>query len=256
MFRILIAATSATVMTLATQSHGMLITNVTTNTVIFNSGGFEGDTPNANPADASPGSYQYVATKDLVRDAAAPGAYTGTQYLETSRDASGSGHARFIYSVEPSVGDTVRAEFMLYSETGDNRINWGAGTPPTDLATTYRGSVRINASGTFMYINPTTPQTGAWTVASSTTITRGVWQHWIMEYTVGSGQFSVSIDGSTPEVFPTMTTADAGSYTRFFSIANAGNGKFYIDSVLIPEPASLSLLALGGLLMMRRRSLA
>ena len=53
----------------------------------------------------------------------------------------------------------------------------------------------------------------------------GVWQHWVVEYTVGSGHYTVTIDGVTTTMTCNSRSADAGigSIQFFANGASAGN---------------------------------
>jgi len=95
------------------------------------------------------------------------------------------------------------------------------------------------------------------------TLNAGVWS---MEYTMnvglGGGLFGLTgvVDGSGTRLFGTTTdnklvsVLDTGPGSAFTTLATGSAGNIFRGVVLtVPEPGSLSLLVLGGLLLIRRR---
>jgi hypothetical protein len=83
----------------------------------------------------------------------------------------------------------------------------------------------------------------------------GVWQHWTLTNNLTTQQYTLAIDGVTSASFgynfPFVTGGGAKGL-----VFNGQEGKeFYVDNVkvTIPEPASLALLAAGGLVIRRRK---
>ena len=74
----------AMLMLVTVAAQAVVIQNVSQGTTIFDSGGFEGETPGTNPASPLAGEYQNNPY-GFVRDNAgtpSPGAFEGTQYNE------------------------------------------------------------------------------------------------------------------------------------------------------------------------------
>lgn len=238
------ALVSATAMAYGETAEAVTITNTTTNTVVFDSIGFENDTPGTASSTASPGFWSNgAATHDFVVTGGAPGAFEGANYMSTTRDFLGAGNVRaFVSPAESTPGDSIHAEWMMYITH-----------PPlsdigfffTNPANTNIGQVRIggNGQGTIQ-----DSWSGAITAGAYQT---GVWQKWELDYTIGNANWTVTVDGGTPISF--IVPGGAANATGFehLSFFHNGNQTYYLDSV--PEPATAGVLGICGLGMLARR---
>ncbi len=76
----------------------------------------------------------------------------------------------------------------------------------------------------------------------------GQWQRLMIEYELGSTDLTVTLDG-TSETINNIGSGGISAATHL-DIRGANQQFFYLDAV--PEPGTLSLLALGGLMILRR----
>ena len=101
----------ATVMWRADTAQALVIENVTQGTRIFDSGGFEGETPGSNPSSPLIGEYHFNPY-GVVRDNAgtpSPGALEGTRYNELGLGAL----AETFFGQVPA-GDTIRISWAQH----------------------------------------------------------------------------------------------------------------------------------------------
>lgn len=227
----------------ANQAQAVLVKNLTTGEILFDSGSFSNETPGQQPSNPTVGEWSGTTTLTPVTDATSPGAYHGANYLRTERSAAGAPSPQANFAKEPAVGETIRIEFMLWSDWGDHGPLIGHPDGGT-----LRARVRIASSGAAMYFTGS-----AWAALPDLTeaFERQTWQHWVIEYTrtEDNPTFSWSIDDVTVSGIPLSNPGDGG--ISFVSFAHTGLGVYYIDSV--PEPAGAALLASGGVLMLLRR---
>ena len=235
----------ATLMLATGATQAVVIENVTQGTTIFDSGGFEGETPGSAPANPLAGTYQNNPF-GLVRDntgTPSPGAFEGTQYNELAVPGSALAET-FFGPVSP--GDTIRISWAQH-------IN---GTPEFRMRLT--GGDVGNFEAAIFDFQPTTGGVRGWNVSSGyptytgtlATVQGDQWQTVVIEHEVGTNDAIVTLDGVS-ELFPNVVNNIPGAGTleriRWDNIQSA-----YVDA--IPEPASLALIGLGGLLALRRRA--
>jgi len=131
------------------------------------------------------------------------------------------------------------------------------------INTYYAGLSRVNTDGTTTTFVDWYPN-GAYT--DSKVI--NTWSNLSFNVTTTAGSTDLTMawsgvkaDGTTPYSYTVLSYSDtsAGRYTGGSGLglglkgAGAGNGYFVDNIQVVPEPACLSLLALGGLALLRRR---
>ncbi len=123
--------------------------------------------------------------------------------------------------------------------------------PPSSYTTVWLGSAFDPTSNGVQ----TVAETGTFTLASSTDVYAGF-------FTAGSGSGIIALDqnnagtGSSSTDHDNLFVAPTGTGQTVAGFSHTNLGRTYAFEVnvdLIPEPATMSLLALGGLMMLRRR---
>ncbi len=180
---------------------------------------------------ADVGAWTAVGAGSLVTNAGSPGAAEGTQYLSIN---GGSLVRHTLSPVAGTSGTVVRLETMVYLPTAaQNQDAWyqmvwfntsgtvtGANNSP--IHTAIVGNQLIYYDGT-SYVTPGIP------------LSYGVWQKWVVEYTVGSGSWTITVDGNSMVMGLNSRSADVGigSIQFFANLAAAGN-PFFLDAVGLP----------------------
>jgi len=179
-------------------AQGVIVTNVTRDVVVFDSSGFEHDTPGHEPFASLQKSYVpqawssagqrwdvVVSRKDRYVHPKPPEGGEGLHYLRTTRDAAGSGHpvARFS-TPQTRAGDLIRAEFSLnLPPDADVKVTLGhdSGDRVRGLLRFSKGAVRYYDGAAWQPVRPTV------------TYVPEQWQAWTIEYVVGEETFSVKV---------------------------------------------------------------
>jgi hypothetical protein len=249
---------SAAVLWIPTAAEAVIITNVTTNTVLFYDD-FEGVSPVSTVAapdlsdDFDPvaitGSYllqesqpDFVQVTDFDNaTTSGPGAIEGSNYL---RLTSGAQETQADVSATPSSGDHINIAFMAYFPAiADHQAvfkvrDGGLGDD------TQRAGARSGPGGVVLDLNgdPTTLSYLA-----------GTWQQWEFDYVIDALTYTITIDGVTSDPISNATRGGPGNIQGMGFWNGIGTGQFYMDAVPVPEP-SASVLLLTGLACLIRRN--
>ncbi len=198
------------------------VENLTTVQTIFLDDGYEDDAAGGSQNAPTIGSYNGANT--LVTNAGTPGAFDGANYA----DNTGVGNFEITFSTAVTTGQTLRLTFGMYISTNYNynntRVRFIDGNVEKGLFEHYDGS-------TYGW-----NEAGGWPsyTAASALIVRNTWQKIIIEAVVGATDFTVTIDGGTPEVFTgSMVSATQLTGIRFTGSA-VGTDLWYMDA---PPPA-------------------
>ncbi|MCX7425527.1 MAG: PEP-CTERM sorting domain-containing protein [Planctomycetia bacterium] len=251
-------------------------------TVLFDSGGYEDDTPGTNPGNVTAGSSwvtEYSADRidTYGPNSGGPGAFTGHNYMRFYRGLEESSFKDDYYwngwsSPNPvAVGNRLKVEYAVYvdslggtaisgdgtalhtsfSNAGDGwfpeRVTWTSLTFPDGDVWKAAGSPSVPAGHVFgCYYD------GAWKALTSggsvMTVAADAWHTMAIDLTVGTG-YTMMLDGVTSD--PVALESGLSDYTvqsfKIWSNADARNGKslFYLDAV--PEPSTAALLLCGAL---------
>jgi len=151
-----------------------------------------------------------------------------------------------------------------YNSTSEQYNGYRFYTYINSVDTYYSGLYRDNQDGT------STTLVSAWTGPFTDSKVINAWSNLTLNVAVNAGSTDLSMvwsgvkaDGVTPYTYTVFSYSDtsAGRYTSGSGLgwglkgAGSGNG-YFIDEITVtavPEPACLSLLALGGLALLRRR---
>jgi hypothetical protein len=180
---------------------------------------------------ANVGTWTSLGAGTTVRNAVPPGAAGGSQYL----GIDGSSYVRYTLSpVASTNGTVVRLETMVYLPTAaQNQDHWyqmvwfntsgtitGADNSP--IHTSIAGNQLIYYNGTD-YVTAGIP------------LSYGVWQKWVVEYTVGSGSWTITVDGNSMVMGLNSRSADVGIGTiQLFANGAAAGHPFFLDAAGTP----------------------
>ena len=238
---LIVSLTMVAMLMLATDAaQAIQIQNLTQGTTLFDSGGFEGETTGANPSAPLKGT---IPNNPLgfVRDNAttpAPGAFEGTKYNEF-----GLGSQAETFFDDVPAGEVIRISWAQH-------IN---DTPEFRMRLT--GGAVGNFEASILDFQPTTGGVRGWSTQTGyptytgtlATVQGDQWQTVVIEHEVGTNDVTLTLDGVS-ELFPgVVATTTSLERIRWDNTQSA-----YVDS--IPEPASLAMIGLGGLLALRRRA--
>jgi hypothetical protein len=248
-------ATAMVVGLLAYSSQAVLITNLTTETVLF-----EHTFENANPGDAMTdnppdiGTYaSFVSTTDdahRIQNAASAGfgANEGEQFVRIlGVNYLPGGAVRGNVSTQfaaGAVGDLMEAIWAFrvdqIGDGGSNFLRGGFNGASTGTDIKFWDDGRITHRDQVTGSNPE--------VDHILTHNVGEWNIVTIRYVNGANFGEISVNGSA---FETLFLRNVINVSQWTQSANSGDAIGYIDH-WIPEPASLALMGLGGLLMLRR----
>jgi len=262
MIRSIMCATVVSILW-ATQAQALRIVNLTTNTVLFNSGGFENDTPGTHP-NASIGTWTTTnADYTGVTNNAAPGPFSGDNYAFGARDLAGQGNLQADFANQTTVGDVINMRFMLHAsgphaifvyhnEEGEDAEGNPINRERFRIRLVANGSVQVWDVGAGGYVNTTLTQAA------------GTWQYFEIEYEIGSDSFRLRVNDqpwytSSSQAVLGANAGEAGipdhhvgSIFRL-QFRHVGAGPNYYVDAPVPEPAGMALLGAGVLMLMRRR---
>lgn len=259
----LLAGTVAAGLLAASSAQAVIVTNG--GGTIFDSGGFEADTVGTNPSATNTGTWSVVESgSGVVGVENSPLTATeGSNYLSAANHAtraqggfgpqnSGDISAAFRFwvgSEQQTALAADRAILISQSDTANggnvavfaDRIIMAGFGPGSDAA--HAGAIWYNGA----YQNITTG--GG---ASNMEITRNAWHDVNLDWTIGSTTFTMTIDGVESDPLLIQAGYETRTPASILFQSNFGQQEDWaLDS--IPEPASLALLGLGGLMVLRRR---
>lgn len=194
---------------------------------------FETQTVGIPPVTAPIGTYTSGSLSASVTNAAAPGAYGGTNYVLLKRTTVASERA-----------DKLNAEFTAAANTNDvvhveAWILWSSGYIQLDLETTSDAGVRslgmfailLGPGGTVKVYNANSVY-----VDSGFTFTPDQWSKYELDYKVGTDQITLTVDGASA----VMSVSPLGKVTGALFGSGGPDSTAYVDDVLarIRPPAT------------------
>ncbi|MBP7936154.1 MAG: hypothetical protein KA354_16045 [Phycisphaerae bacterium] len=166
-----------------------------------------------------------------VQEVAPPGAYQGSQFL-----AMFSANSPLMHRLDPvgsGTGTVIRLDTMVflppaaqgqeawYQMVWYNTSGTTVGADNSPIHTAIIGDQLCYYEGGSAYATTGVP------------VAYGVWQHWVIEYTVGSGQFTATIDGASMTMGLNARSSDVGiGYIQFFANSVAGSNPILFDAAV------------------------
>lgn len=164
-----------------------------------------------------------------VQNVTPPGAYQGSQFLAMSNADSPIMHK--LSPVGSGAGTVIRLDTMVFLP------------PAAQGQEAWYQMVWYNTSGTTVGADNSPIHTaiigdqlrfydgGSAYSTTGVPVAYGVWQHWVIEYTVGSGQFTATIDGTSMTMALNARSSDVGiGYIQFFANSAAGGNPILFDA--------------------------
>jgi len=221
-----------------------VIFNVSDSQTMFDSGGFESGTDGTVPVAGDPTTGTYITvipgTTTEYRNAVSgvtPNEGNLSLFLDRNPDGPILDMALGAGTSDPGDVVEIRTAFFLDSGIPSMRLFTGGFSIITQLD--------FFSNGVIKAFNGTSSP------AFATTLNIGQWNDLVIQYTNGdASNLSLSVNGSA---FETLGGAinTPGSLENLRVFASSNGTSFYLDSI-VPEPASLGLLGVGGLLMLAR----
>ncbi|MBN1396290.1 MAG: PEP-CTERM sorting domain-containing protein [Pirellulales bacterium] len=178
-----------------------------------------------------------IQVTDYVSGTAYPAAFEGDNCLRLSRYDGGTIDVRQIFAADQALGTHIHVAEMVYISEA---VNYIGGISLFNKA----GDARVltmtaTSSGGIQYYD------GGFKTVTGLTWTLNKWQKWEIDYVVGSGTCTFSIDGtSVSGDFLYSDTNLPGAL--WFAGGSSSRTPTYFDEVrTIPEPSTLALLGCG-----------
>jgi hypothetical protein len=230
---------------------GVTVTDVTTNTVLFHDGFESGDfnSPSAGTWVTTGGADPSSVTVITSTTPPNPGPFEGTHYARIFRQTSttnGEGNLDGTFTTQSNPGDVIRLSAMLYvpANSGSSRAVLFLDNGDFNTAT---GIVFSDGNGNVM----------AETGAGFTVVDTGLdyipdtWQRWDITSTIGGSTFDVAVGGNTASGFAAHSS---GPISRLeINNGNANAGVFFVDAIVVPEPATALVAGAAMIVGLRRR---
>jgi len=246
---VIVSLTMVAMLMLATDAaQAIQIKNLTQGTTLFDSGGFEGETPGGDPVNPLVGTYNINPPSrhglgtvlGLI-----PGAFEGQQYL---KQTSPQNTRETIFASPAVTGDVIQIEFALY-------LTPGSGETRFRLTGSAAGNHEIGLFDLVpdAHIFGWNEVTGYPSVNFGIVPASNTWHTVVINHTVGSNDTTLTFDGVSHAGTGMIADGrgDIDIVDRIRWNGPSGPNPVYVDS--IPEPASLAMIGLGGLLALRRR---
>jgi len=233
--RLAVALVTVGALTFASVAHGILVTNTTLDTTLFDSIGFENDTVGTAPSQSSPGNWTSgIPPFDEVVGPASPGpgAFDGDNYLSTLRTTS-SGNPQAVFANQNNSGDNIHVEYMLYMPVAghDASIILNGDTQ------FWRGLSRLTG-GSYGYY------TGATYNFTANAYPFDTWFKTEIDYTIGDATYQVTLDGVAMPAGTTLNGISSPGTGDFAATSVGHNGSdpdhYYLDSVPGAPPPVLT----------------
>ncbi len=174
-----------------------------------------------------------------VTDYATPGASEGNNYLRVSRPQDEGTNTNAILNGERQTSGTVHLEIMTYVNQTNTQSAYVSLMDGSNLISTI-----------YWYSNGelVTYLSGYTRIGNGIPYVANEWKKLELNYVIGSNTIQVIYDNGTPQTTNVRFVRDG---VTGLQVATARGTESYFDAV--PEPATIALLAVGGMSLFRRR---
>jgi hypothetical protein len=224
------------------------VVNATKNRVIFSDNlesGIVGETPGMDNPDVGTWDWNGLSIAEIVGapDTEEMTATEGSQYLRIAR-LTGRPKLTAIGDLDArdagEEGDTVEIRFSVYFESGFASIYPRSGDGDSAQITFFpEGEIRIYGGGDV-----------GWNILDQT-YNEDKWNHVLIQYINGSGEYSMSVNGAEFETYESVSSEDNGMGGNLDGLRFQGDGDgtvFYLDGIpgVEQEAIKLNYVSFGG----------
>jgi hypothetical protein len=216
------------------------VKNITANTTIFSDDGFEDDTVGNHPNAPTAGTWNTPATtttgSSVVNDAA-PGAYDGVNYLKIDNgpnSAANTAQSDAIFTAPIATGETLKASFAFeYVSTGSSSAAFRLMDASNSVRAIVIAEPDYNVANYYVIAGSTS---SAPKVFSSLPVNTGHWQTIDIQYTYGSSDLTLTVDGTSETLASAIRSGTTALGGIRFNHASTGT-IYYLDGLPTPTLA-------------------